>query len=216
LETDVIDIYYLHHCDFGPDDIFLEGAVAEVSKLKGEGLIRSVGLSGYSASDLMRVGSVLEPDFIQSWASIEHPEFIRDDGPLASFMKDRNIRFVAMMPYGQGRLLGKYRADDPPTFEAGDNRDGNPEFGARSLADIEPKLAQMRERFGSTPRDLIAPSLGFILKHAIVASVVPGYRNSSQVDDLLAAIARDYTDEDHAFVEAVFPYPPDHPHPWAE
>lgn len=216
LATDVIDIYYLHHCDFGPNDMYLSGAADELNNLKNDGMIRTIGLSGYSSDDLIRVSSVLQPDFIQSWASIEHPEFIRDEGPLARHMTEKGIRFVAMMPYGQGRLLGKYRADDPPSFEAGDNRQGNPEFGAPSLAGIEPRLAQLREHFGPHVRDLITASLGFILKHRVVASVVPGYRSSAQVADLLAALDREYTEDDHAFVESVFPYPPDHNHPWAE
>jgi aryl-alcohol dehydrogenase-like predicted oxidoreductase len=214
LGLSTIDIYYAHHTDFGPDDMFLAAAAAEFHRLKSEGLIRSIGLSGYSEGGLIRVASQLQPDFIQSWASIEHPEFIREGGPLARFMEERSIRFVAMMPLGQGRLLGKFHSANPPQFEAGDNRLGNFEFSSESLAEFEGKLGALQARFGETTRELITPALGFVLKHPSVISVIPGFRSSKQVLEMLAAIERPYSDEDHEFVQATFPYSESHLHPW--
>jgi len=214
LRVETVDIYYAHHCDFGPDDMFLDAAVEEFGRLKSEGLIKSIALSGYSASDLIRVANALKPDFIQSWASIEHPEFIHQDGPLANYMLENDIGFVAMMPFGQGRLLGKYDPKQPPAFEPGDNRNGNFEFSSDSLASLQPRLEILREHFGPTPSDLIAPALGFLLKHPVVVSVVPGFRNSSQIRDLLEAISKPYTDTDHAIVQKAFPFAERHQHPW--
>ena len=216
LRVEKIDLYYLHHCNFGPDDVFLDDAVGTVERLKAEGKIRSICLSGYSAKDLIRVSKKLRPDFIQSWASMEHSEFIRDDGPLAPFMKENGIRFVAMMPFGQGRLLAKYKPNDAPTFGSGDTRSGNPEFKTASLNEIEPKLQMLKERFGSRPADLIAPALGFILAHDIVASVVPGYRSAAQVIEICEAVKRTFTASDRTFIEAVFPFSSSKPHPWQE
>jgi aryl-alcohol dehydrogenase-like predicted oxidoreductase len=216
LGVESVDIYYAHQCDFGPNDVFLSPAVEEFEHLKSEGLIRSIGLSGYSASDLIRIASALKPDFIQSWASIEHPEFILGDGQLASYMLENDIRFIAMMPFGQGRLLGKYDPKNPPSFEPGDCRMGNFEFSDESLALLEPRLEILREHFGYKPSDLITPALGFLLKHPVVISVVPGFRNTSQVYDLLQATSKSYSDADHAVVNKAFPFTERHQHPWSE
>ena len=216
LRIETIDLYYLHHCSFGPADVFLDDAVGTVEKLKSQGKIRSICLSGYSATDLIRVSKKLRPDFIQSWASMEHPEFIRDDGPLAPFMKANGIKFVAMMPFGQGRLLAKYNANDAPTFGPGDTRSGNPEFKAASLREVGPRLQLLRQRFGPQPNDLIAPALGFILAHDIVASVVPGYRSAPQVIQICDALKVSFTADDRTFIETVFPFSGAKPHPWQE
>ncbi|WP_322768850.1 aldo/keto reductase [Frankia sp. Cr1] len=46
LHTDHLDLYFLHHADFGPADIWLEGAVDAIHTFKREGLIRAVGMRG--------------------------------------------------------------------------------------------------------------------------------------------------------------------------
>src|SRR3989338_4346424 len=48
LNRDVIDIYYFHNCSFGPNDLYLEEALATFQKLKEEGKIRYIGLSDWS------------------------------------------------------------------------------------------------------------------------------------------------------------------------
>ncbi len=214
LGRDTNDLYYLHHCDFGPEDRFLDGAVSVMNDLKASGKIRSICLSGYSASELIRVSKKLLPDFIQSWASFEHPEFIAPGGVLSTFMKERGIRFIAMMPFGQGRLLGKHNAQNPLTFGPGDTRSTNSEFNAASLQALEPKMALLRERFGQRPADLIAPALGFLLSHDVVASVVPGFRSSQQVQEIYQALQRPVSPEDIHYIAQLFPYSESNKHPW--
>jgi aryl-alcohol dehydrogenase-like predicted oxidoreductase len=216
LGRDTIDLYYLHHCDFGPGDRFLDGAVSVLNELKRVGKIRSICLSGYSAGDLIRISKKLLPDFIQSWASFEHPEFIMPGGPLSAFMKESGIRFIAMMPFGQGRLLGKHNGQSPLTFGPGDTRSTNAEFSTTSLEAIEPKMALLRERFGQSPSDLIAPALGFILSHDVVASVVPGFRSSQQVREIYQAVQRPVSPEDLHYMAQLFPYSETNKHPWQE
>ncbi|QOC94421.1 aldo/keto reductase [Micromonospora craniellae] len=46
LGTDYLDIYFLHHNSFGPDDQYLEAAAAMMRELRAEGLIRAVGMRG--------------------------------------------------------------------------------------------------------------------------------------------------------------------------
>lgn len=216
LGIETIDLYYLHHCNFGPNDLFLDGAIEAVRDLQRAGKIRAICLSGYSAHDLIRVSRSLKPDFIQSWASFEHPEFIRLDGPLAPFMIENNIRFIAMMPFGQGRLLAKHKAAAAPSFGPGDNRIGNAEFQQESLSAVEPKLRRLQDRFGQEPADLIAPALGFLLSHDVVASVVPGFRTNMHVRDICAAVRKSFTAEDRAFIEQIFPFAEATRHPWQE
>src|SRR5690349_11563177 len=46
LRTDYLDIYFLHHAEFGPGDRYLPGAIKTIHAMKEEGLIRAVGTRG--------------------------------------------------------------------------------------------------------------------------------------------------------------------------
>ena len=168
------------------------------------------------AGDLIRVARVLKPDFIQSWASIEHREFIDEGGDLSKFMLANDIRFIAMMPFGQGRILGKYDSKNPPSFGKGDNRTGNPEFQEDSLRAFTSKLEMLRSRFGQSSAELIVPALGFLLQFPAVISVIPGFRNSRQVKEILNAAAQEFSLKDREFIESAFPLAEAKPHPWTE
>ncbi|MFJ8547171.1 aldo/keto reductase [Streptomyces sp. NPDC093586] len=46
LRTDRLDIYFFHNADFGPDDRYLEAAIAQMRDLQREGLVTAVGVRG--------------------------------------------------------------------------------------------------------------------------------------------------------------------------
>lgn len=100
LDTDYIDIYYFHHCDFGLNDLYLADAITTMHSLKIEGKIRCIGLSGYSEAELLRVGTILKPSVIQSWADIEHDEFIRESSELRKFI-EMNILAATAKPLSE-------------------------------------------------------------------------------------------------------------------
>ena len=215
LGTSWIDIYYLHHCDFGPDDAFLEEAAATFRELKEAGQIRAIGLSGYGADEILRVARTLKPDVIQTWADIEHDEILRNT-EIRGLLAENHCGFVAMMPFGQGRLLGKHRSDSPPTFGDGDNRLDNFAFTEPSLRELEPRLEQLAETFGDSTPDRIRVALGYLLADELVTSVIPGFRNSRQVGELVDAARSDFDLDDRRIVEDIFPREEMTPHPWAE
>ncbi len=54
LRTEVIDLYYLHHCDFGPNDEYLDPAIETARRFRDEGKARFLGLSDWDASRIVR------------------------------------------------------------------------------------------------------------------------------------------------------------------
>src|SRR5262249_20778357 len=46
LGVEFLDIYFLHHQDFGPADRYLEGAVQAMRAFQAEGLVRAIGMRG--------------------------------------------------------------------------------------------------------------------------------------------------------------------------
>lgn len=204
LNTDYLDIFYFHHGDFGENDRYLDDAVAMFQELRDEGKIRLIGLSAYSSDDFERLVPTIEPVVLQSWAHLMDDQFIRPDGPVARLLADRKMSFVAFSPLNQGLLLGKYDADNPPTFEQGDIRKERDKFSAEGIRAANRGVKRIAGRFGDSIEDLARVALQYILAHDRVACVIPGFRNLRQVNCNLAAAGKPLSADDVEFLRGVY------------
>jgi aryl-alcohol dehydrogenase-like predicted oxidoreductase len=184
--------------------MYLDDAVAMMRTLRDEGKICAVGLSAYSNEDFLRLVPKIEPDALQSFAHAMDDHFVREGEPVHNLMKERGLSFVAFSPLGQGLLLGKFSAKSPPQFAEGDNRSRGEKFKADNLAKLEPKIAKIKERFGSDIRDLARVSIQYLLASDVVACAIPGFRNLKQVEIDVAAGEKPLTAEEVSFVREVF------------
>lgn len=202
LGREYIDLYYLHHGDFGPDAKYLHGAADMLDRLAKEGKIRLKGQSAYSEADFERAVPVVKPVVLQSWAHALDDHFIRPGSRLQKLMDQYNLGFVAFSPLAQARLLDKYDPSKPPQFEPGDHRQHNNSFGAEAIAALKPKLAKLKTRFGSTTEDLASMALNYVLAQPRVTCAIPGFRNERQAKcNLVAATRPAFTAEDVKFVQ---------------
>ncbi len=204
LNREYIDLYYFHHGDFGSNDEYLDGAVEEMYRLKEEGKIRLIGQSAYSNEDFAKLIPKVKPDVIQSSANAMDDHYLADGEPVRKLLEEHGISFVAFSPLGHGLLLDKYSKNNPPKFEAGDFRGRSPKFQPEFLAELEPKLVKIKERFGSTPEDLSRVALQYLLHYKVVGGVIPGFRNLRQVVTNLACQDNPLSDEEFEFVKNLF------------
>lgn len=200
LGRDVIDVYYFHHGDFGASDMYLDDAAATLDKLVEEGKIRVKGQSAYSSNDFLRVTPKVRPEVFQSWAHALDDQFIRPGSPVSNLMAEQGITFVAFSPLAQARLLDKYDPSNPPSFEPGDHRQNSQAFSAEAIAELKPKLAKLKARFGDSIEDLASVALNYVLAHPHVACVIPGFRNERQVRVNLSGEGRDLTPDDLTYI----------------
>ncbi len=191
LRTERVDLYYFHRCEFGPDDRYLDDAVALFRDLRDEGKIGHIGLSDWDLYKVVRYAERVEPDVVQPYRNV------LDDTYAASGLKawveahDAGVAFFS--PLKHGLLLGKY--ERPTTFEEGDMRNRVPEFRDQELLDhLRRCRDQVTERFGDrTAQPVLQALLGALLADAPGACVLLGMRNPEQVDaaaglgDLLSA-----------------------------
>lgn len=201
LRRDYIDLYYLHHGNFGPSAEYLQGAAETLDQLVKEGKIRLKGQSAYSEDDFERAVPVVKPAALQSWAHALDNHFIRSGSRLDNLMAQHNLSFIAFSPLAQARLLDKYDPANPPQFEPGDHRRDKATFSAEAIAELKPKLEKLKQRFGSTSDDLAAVALNYVLSFPRVASVIPGFRNERQARCNLAGAGRTLSADDIKFVE---------------
>jgi len=96
LGRDYIDLYYLHHGDFGPKGEWLQGAADTLNALVAE------GQSAYSEEHFARAVPVVKPMVLQSWANALARDFIRPGGVVPRLLAEHRMSFVAFSPLAQG------------------------------------------------------------------------------------------------------------------
>ncbi len=201
LGRDVIDIYYFHHGSFGESDMYLDDAVATMDRLVEEGKVRIKGQSAYSSDDFLRITPKVRPSVLQSWAHALDDQFIRPGSPVSELMAQEGMTFVAFSPLAQARLLDKYDPSKPPQFEPGDHRQNSRAFSAEAIAELKPKLAKLKARFGDSIEDLASVALNYVLAQPHVACVIPGFRNERQVSVNLVGAGRTLTADDLSYIQ---------------
>ena len=147
LQTDVIDLYYLHRWD---KSVPIEDSVGALADLVRAGKIRSIGLSEVSAATLRRAHAVHPIAALQTEYSLwtRNPEIAVLDA-----CRELGVAFVAFSPVG-GALCGDLT--DVGTLDAKDIRRGMPRFAPEAYAANLQLLAGYRAiaaEVGCTPRN---------------------------------------------------------------
>ncbi|MDX1644638.1 MAG: aldo/keto reductase [Thermoanaerobaculia bacterium] len=178
LATERIDLYYFHHCDFGPDDVYLDGALEVVERARESGKIRFVGLSDWSAAKIVRLLDRIDPDVVQPYRNVVDDTY-RSSG-LAARVEADDLGVAFFSPLKHGLLTGKY--EGPPEFEPGDMRRNVRGFRDPGLLE---RLRQVRRRIEARlehPHPVLQALVGTLLADSPTASVLVGQRNPEQVE----------------------------------
>lgn len=105
LQTDHIDLYYLHRVD---PNTPIEETVTEMAKLVAEGKVGALGLSEVSGETLRRAQAIHPITAVQSEYSIFSREIEQDGLPVC---KETGTSLVAYSPLGRGMLTGSFKQD---------------------------------------------------------------------------------------------------------
>ncbi len=204
LRTDHVDIYYFHHGDFGESDLWLDSAIEVMRRLKDEGKVRFIGQSAYSQEDFEKLIPRVDPDVLQSSTHMLNLKMIGPQSRIPALIAQRDLGLVGFSPMAQGLLLDKYDPKAPPQFEEGDQRAASRWFKADFLAKMQPRLAELKKRFGGSTSELVRASLQYVLAYPSVSCVIPGFRNSAQVEMDLSAAGQPLTTEDREWIRELF------------
>jgi aryl-alcohol dehydrogenase-like predicted oxidoreductase len=179
LKTDCLDLYYLHHCDFGPDDCYLDDSVASLRRFRDEGKIRFIGLSDWDNAKVERLINRVDPDVVQVYRNIVDDSY-RESG-LKSSVETRDLGAVFFSPLKHGLLLGKYR--QPVVFDDGDMRGQIAEFSdATVLARLADCRSQIEARFPDHSQPVVRALIGAILEDSRGACTIVGQRSPAQAE----------------------------------
>lgn len=178
LQTDHIDLYYLHRRDF---NIPIEDSVGELARAVDAGKIGSIGLSEMSAQTLRKAAAVHPIAAMQTEYS---PQTRNPEIAVLQACKEVGTTFVAFSPVGRGSLCGTLR--DPSQLPDGDLRKSWPRFIGENWTT---NLALI-DAFGSIARDSGVTqaqlALGWVLTKGEHIVTIPGTANIAHLEENIA------------------------------
>ncbi len=173
LKTDRIDLFYLHHCDFGPQDRYLDGAVEALRRARDAGKLRFLGLSDWSSEKVVRFAPRVDPDVVQPYRNVVDDAYASSG--LQAWVDENDAGVAFFSPLRHGLLLGKY--EQPTSFPVGDHRNRIEEFGdAAALARLRDCRAAVELRFPGRQDAVLHALTGALLSEAPTGCVLLGMR----------------------------------------
>ncbi|WP_179468262.1 aldo/keto reductase [Mycolicibacterium vinylchloridicum] len=199
LQTDAVDLYYMHRRDVS---VPIEETVGAMAELVAAGKVRHLGLSEVTADELRAAVAVHPIAAVQSEWSIWSRDVERNVVPAAA---ELGVGFVPYSPLGRGFLAGAVRSADDLT-SAGDLRSYMPRFGAdvldANLAVVQ-EVTSVAEEVGATPAQV---ALAWLRQRAdalgVASSPIPGTRRAARVDENAASLSVTLTADQMETLEA--------------
>jgi len=197
LDTDVIDLYYLHRKDPNTPIEETVGAMAELVK---EGKIRAIGLSEVNAETLRKAHAVHPITALQS----EYSLWTRDpeDGILQT-CQEHGIAFVAYSPLGRGFLTGQIKTFED--LEPDDYRRNSPRFQGGNF-DKNLRLVQKIEELAAQKNCTAAQlALAWVLAQGEFIFPIPGTKRMKYLDENIGALDVQLSQKDLDEIESIAP-----------
>ena len=184
LQTDYLDLYYLHQPDYA---VPLEETLAAIDELVRAGKVRYPAISNYAAWQTCQARSIAET---RGYRPIHVAQMMFNliarglEQEFCPFAKQFEVALVIYNPLAGGLLTGKQKREAPME---GTRFDNNQMYLDRywhpAFFDAVDELADLARRAG---RSLISLALNWLLHHTQTASIILG---ASRLDQLEANIA---------------------------
>jgi aryl-alcohol dehydrogenase-like predicted oxidoreductase len=179
LNTEVIDLYYLHRWD---KNVPIEESVGALSRLVEEGKIKAIGLSEVSAETLRKAHAVHPITAVQTEYSLwtRNPEIA-----ILKACKSLGTTFVAFSPLARGFLGGILR--DVTTFADKDIRKNMPRFSVENYPKNLELLAVLKSTADKYDVTMAEIALAWVLAQDEHIVAIPGTTNNTHLKNNLSA-----------------------------
>ncbi|UTW05194.1 aldo/keto reductase [Amphritea atlantica] len=180
LQTDVIDLYYLHRWD---KNVPIEDSVGALSDLVAAGKIRDIGLSEVSAETLKKAHKVHPIAAVQTEYSLwtRNPEIA-----VLDTCRELGTTFVAFSPLARAFLTGKLR--DVSALEEKDIRRGMPRFYADNYAENLQLLSRVEKVAEAENMTLAQLALSWLLGRDDNIVPIPGTTRLDHLAENFSAV----------------------------
>jgi aryl-alcohol dehydrogenase-like predicted oxidoreductase len=197
LDTDVIDLYYMHRKDPATP---IEETVGAMGDLVKEGKIRGIGLSEVSASTLQKAHAVHPISALQT----EYSLWSRDpEDELLGTCKELGIAFVAYSPLGRGFLTGHIKKFEDLAED--DYRRFSPRFQGENFEKnllLLKKIESLAQQKNCTPSQL---ALAWVLAQDEHIFPIPGTKRIKYLEENVRALDVKLTKEELDEIDKIAP-----------
>ena len=197
LGTDHIDVYYQHRVD---PNTPIEETVGAMAELVEQGKVRYLGLSEAAAETIRRAHAVHPISALQS----EYSLWTRDvEDEILPAIRELRIGLVAYSPLGRGFLSGRIHSVDD--LEASDFRRANPRFQGENFQknlELVERVEELAAEKGCAAAQI---ALAWVLAQGEDIVPIPGTTRVENLEENVAALDVELSDEELRDLEAVFP-----------
>lgn len=195
LQTDVLDLYYLHRWD---KKVPIEDSMGAMKQLLDDGKILAIGLSEVSAGTLRKAHAVYPIAAVQS----EYSLWSRNvEVAVLDACAELGVTFVAFSPLARGFLTDT--DIEPGSFADNDIRCGMPRFHEPHFS----KNTEMLKCYRALARELSCSAaqlaLAWLLKRCPGIHVIPGTTSLSHLEENFAALNVTLSPEVIASIDSV-------------
>lgn len=196
LNTDYIDLYYLHRLDANTAIDETVGAMAELVK---EGKVKYIGLCEVGSETIKKAHAIHPITAVESEYSLFERQ-IEELGILKT-LDELAIGLVAYSPLGRGFLSGEIQT--PDDFADDDFRKTLPKFKGEQFyknLDLVNEIKKMADE-----KDITAVQLAIAWVIAKGHLPIPGTKRAKYVEQNIAAVDIDFTKDDLTRLETIIP-----------
>jgi aryl-alcohol dehydrogenase-like predicted oxidoreductase len=197
LQTDYLDLYYLHRVD---PRVPIEETVGAMTRLVEQGKIRAVGLSEAGAETLRRAHAVHPITAVQSEYSLWTRDYEVNTIPT---VRELGIGFVSYYALGRGFFAGA--VESPSDLPPNDGRRKAPRFYPENF-DLNAHLRSELKRIAEAKKCTLAQlSLAWILHQGDFFVPIPGTHQISHLEENVRAAEITLTADDLIEMDRLFP-----------
>ncbi|WP_409303407.1 aldo/keto reductase [Peribacillus sp. SCS-155] len=194
LQTDYIDLFYIH---FPDENTPKDEAVGALKELKDQGKIRAIGVSNFSIEQMKEGNKDGYIEVLQS----EYNLFKREaESDLLPYSAENGISFIPYFPLAAGLLGGRYTKDT--TFN--DGRAKNPMFQGETFERNLEKVELVREIAEAKGAEVAHVVLAWYLTQNAIDVLIPGAKRPEQVQNNLKTLNVNLTDEEVVKISRIF------------
>lgn len=205
LNTDYIDLYYMHRDD---ETVPIEETLSTMARLIDIGKIRYYGVSNFRGWRVARM--------VETARRMGLPQPVVCQPPYSAVTRlietellpccdHYGVAVVAYSPLARGVLTGKYKPGAEPEAGSraarGDMRIHQTEFRPESL-EVSQRFKAHAESRGMSPTQL---AIAWVLANQKINGVIGGPRTLAQWQDYIAALSLKLGAQDEAFVDQMVP-----------
>ncbi|MFO7742136.1 MAG: aldo/keto reductase [Anaerolineae bacterium] len=206
LNTEVIDIYFIHHFD---ERTAIEDTLRALDDLVTQGKILYPGASNFAAWQIAKVLGISAREgrmpfkCIQPMYNLVKRQAEVEILPLA---ESENLGVMTYSPLGGGLLTGKYGVGRrPPSGRLVEDEIYQIRYGAQWMYGVAERFTDFAAEHGFSP---VALAVAWVGSHPAITAPIIGARNLEQLEASLAAAEINMTPALRAEISALSPAPP--------